>query len=452
MQHRQRGLALIEILGALLISAMLMAGVTSMIDTSLQDVKAQQAAQYQAQVTAAATRYLANPVKFNSLTAGALNQTVAIPMTQLKDYQPPQAGANPYGQTGCLLVRPRPSAADPSVIVLDALVVTEGGQAIPDGILPFAAANAGVGGGYISVANPALAQSSSGSWSLGPATAPTLANFVTGGVNKGQCSARAAGAGSLASALFFGGPGQNQDFLYRNQVPGMPGLNTMNTPIGMGLGATVVAGAACSGAAIGVDASRNLMTCSVGNTWTALSSTWKAPVATFASLTTIASTPPTTDQAGDVRMTRDTNRAFVLNASRTAWVALAVDQNGNMAVSNNLTVGGNANVAKDLHVTQDVNVDGNINALDGTVTGQYILGTDWVAAPTVQAWEGARVGDGCHRWVGTDPKGAPIYWHALGTIVRENGNSAGPRASSALICAEVGAGNFIMVHMDGTYW
>jgi hypothetical protein len=449
MHHRQRGSTLIEILGAMLISAMLIAGVTSMIDTSLQDVKAQQAAQYQAQVTAAATRYLANPIKFNLLAGGTLYQTVAIQMAQLKDYQPPQAGANPYGQTACLLVRPRPSAADPAVIVLDALVVTEGGRAIPDGILPFAAANVGANGGYISQASPTLAQSSSGSWKLGPATSPSLANFISGGVNKGQCSAQAAGAGSLASALFFGGAGQNQDFLYRSPVPGMPDLNTMNTPIGMGLGATVVAGTACSGAAIAVDANRNLMTCGIGNTWANLSSSWKAPVANYAALTTIASTPPTTDQAGDVRMTRDTNRAFVLNASRTAWVALAVDQNGNFAVSNNLTVSGDATVAKNLSVTQDVDVDGNVNVLTGTVTGQYILGTDWVAAPTVQAWQGGSMGDTCHVYIGNDPSGKPIYWHAIGTFVRENGPVAG-RAPSALICADVGGANRL-VRMDGKY-
>lgn len=57
-RRRARGFALIEMLGALAIAALLLAGIAAMMDSSLDDVRAQQAAQYQAQVTAAATRAL----------------------------------------------------------------------------------------------------------------------------------------------------------------------------------------------------------------------------------------------------------------------------------------------------------------------------------------------------------------------------------------------------------
>lgn len=52
-RRRARGFALIEMLGALAIAALLLAGIAAMMDSSLDDVRAQQAAQYQAQVTAA---------------------------------------------------------------------------------------------------------------------------------------------------------------------------------------------------------------------------------------------------------------------------------------------------------------------------------------------------------------------------------------------------------------
>jgi type II secretory pathway pseudopilin PulG len=338
MHHRQRGIALIEILGVLLIAGMLLAGVVSMIDTSLEDTKAQQAALYQSQMATAATRYLSDNYPAIAVAAN-LGQTLVYPLGTLQAagvLPPGMSVANPYGQTPCLLVRPRQKLASDS-IVLDALVVTEGAkaQAIPERILAFAAANAGVGGGFISSRNPTQAQGSSGAWTLSAATTPSLASFTAA-----HCAVAAA-AGSLASLLYFDGPGQAADFLYRDKVAGMPELNQMNTPVAMGAGATVNAGDACGGAAIAVDAQRDVMNCGADNTWHQVASvtSWKAPVVNFGDLPMAGDT-----KEGDVRMVTALGRAFTYmpvppfappsdgSPLQPAWVALAVDQNNNMTV------------------------------------------------------------------------------------------------------------------------
>jgi hypothetical protein len=148
--------------------------------------------------------------------------------------------------------------------------------------------------------------------------------------------------GHLVSSLFFDGPGQlASDYLSRNAVPGRPEANQMNTTIHMmpGTDAQAVEDNAldprCTAASgtgkIAVDAFGRVLSCQSGVWKRQGSGSWENPVAAHADL------PPGGNDAGDVRMVTELNRAFTWNG--TDWVALAVDQNGNFSVPGTLTAG-----------------------------------------------------------------------------------------------------------------
>ena len=111
-------------------------------------------------------------------------------------------------------------------------------------------------------------------------------------------------------------------FLWRVPAPTAAG-NTMDTPLI--LGAVETPGAACSNTgAIAQDGTGALVSCQ-GGTWQSVGGGhWRAPVSTYAAL------PASGNQNGDVRLTLDTDRAFAWNGG--SWVALAVNQNGNLHV------------------------------------------------------------------------------------------------------------------------
>ncbi len=115
-------------------------------------------------------------------------------------------------------------------------------------------------------------------------------------------------------------------FLWRVPAPTVAG-NTMSTPLIMSAVETPGAGCANTGA-IAQDGTGALVSCQAG-TWTAVGGGhWRAPVATYAAL------PASGNQNGDVRLTLDTDRAFAWNGG--SWVALAVNQNGNLHVPGHL--------------------------------------------------------------------------------------------------------------------
>jgi len=95
--RRQQGISVIDTLGALAIVTMLLLGVSAMIDSSLDDVKGQQAARHQEQVVNAASKYIsANYADLVASTAGGTTATITIaqltesgrlPVKQLFQYQ-----------------------------------------------------------------------------------------------------------------------------------------------------------------------------------------------------------------------------------------------------------------------------------------------------------------------------------------------------------------------------
>jgi hypothetical protein len=318
--RRMRGVTLIEMLGAIALMAMLSAGVVSLINTALEDTRGQHAGQHQSQVVEAAERYIR--AHYADLVTATGVGPVAVPVAVLADLLP--AGfepANAYAQTPCVRI------LQPAAGRLNALIVAEGGLSIPERDVAYVAAHAGRGGGQIAAGDPTVAQGVFGSWRV--ATAPYAA------VTCGATGPAEASSNRLASALFFDGPDTAAiDFLYRREVPGHPELNAVEMPIGMRARAvriendttdplcTTTDPSAQGRVAAGADGA--LLSCQDGAWRRQGSAYWKDPVATYAAL------PAAGNNAGDVRLVLDTQRAFAW--SGTLWSPLAVDAEGDMTV------------------------------------------------------------------------------------------------------------------------
>lgn len=319
-RHNALGVTLLEMLGAIAVMAILSVGTVSLIDAALDDTRGQHAGRHQSLVVDAAERYIRD--HYADLVTASAGGPVAIPVATLADLLP--AGfqpANAYAQTPCVrIVQPAPGR-------LNALIVAEGGQSIPERDVAYVAAHAGRGGGQIVAEDTTVAQGVFGSWRV--ATAPYSA------VTCGATGPTEAASNRLASALFFDGPGTAAvDFLYRREVPGHPELNALDVPVAMQGRAVVIeddtTDPLCSAAdpyaqgriAVGPDGA--VLSCQTGAWRRQGSAFWKDPVATAALL------PAAGNNLGDVRLTQDTSRAFAWNGA--AWQALAVDESGNFTV------------------------------------------------------------------------------------------------------------------------
>jgi prepilin-type N-terminal cleavage/methylation domain-containing protein len=319
--RRERGFTMIEMLAALALAALMIAGVTVLINSSLEDTRAQQAARYQSQMTAAAKQLIQQ--NYSALVAQATTATPVVVKLNSSPYQlssylsSAMNGTNAYGQTPCLLVYAAPTAG-----ALQALLVTEGGETIPDPELGYIAANSGTGGGSIQATNNpgGAAMGAYGSWTV-PVPNPAGAS----------CSGTKTGFGHLASLVFYNGTqAQNSDYLYRVGVPGDPAANTMQVPIVL---ANQTDYAACTtSGAIAADALGNVLNCEAGVWEPQASYHWRGPVADAAALSALPS-----PMAGDVAMTLATNRAYTYTGQ--TWQALAVDEQGVLALGNMETVG-----------------------------------------------------------------------------------------------------------------
>lgn len=316
-----RGFTMIEMLVALALAAIMIAGLAGMVNASLGDMRAQQAALYQSQLTVAARQLVAQ--NYTALASAVTTSTPVVAKLSgtpyaLSAYLPATAGSlNAYGQTPCLLIYPGATAGS-----LQALLVTEGGTTIADSELGYIAANAGAGGGSIPSLNNAggAAMGAYGSWKV---AAPN-----PGGAS---CSGKKTGVGHLASLVTYNATqSQNTDYLYRVAVPGDASANTMQVPIVLAP-QTAYAGCATLGA-VAADAQGEVLNCE-GDLWVPQASFhWRGSVPAAASLTAV-----TLPLQGDVIMTEATQRAYTYNG--TQWQALAVNEAGNLDLGNTQTVG-----------------------------------------------------------------------------------------------------------------
>jgi len=313
--QRQRGVTLIEILGALAIMAAMTAGVVRLIDQYTGDVKSSITAQHLSTISTAAQAY----VKDNyGVIVGAATATVpavvTVPMLIASGYL--TAGystTNNYGQTACVLVL-KPTANN-----LIALVSTEGGTAIDDITLGGVVSTLGASGGGVYSTATTTMRGAMGGWSS-PAT-DFKANCASGVVTQ------SATTGHPVMALWFSNGDIASGFVHRDAVPGHPELNTMNTPLVMN--STQTSGAACTTTgAIARDASGAVMSCQ-GGTWKGGSGglNWKGAVANVAAL------PASGNASGDAyRITNLSNHIFVWDSTSSVWQGLVVNSAGNLTL------------------------------------------------------------------------------------------------------------------------
>jgi prepilin-type N-terminal cleavage/methylation domain-containing protein len=454
VRPRESGFTLLEMLGVLAIGAILMAGLSAMFNNSLADLRSQQAGLYQQKLTDAASKYISANYSTLSATLG-VTQKLAVSDLITAGLLPDNfATKNAYGQTPCVLMRAMTkTVSGVSTNVVNALVVTEGSssRAIPEKDLPMVAADAGSGGGYISTTSPTTASGAFGSWKITASTSPALSDFIGS-----SCSGVAATGGSLASALFYDGPGQlSTDFVYRNAVSGRAELNQMNTPLLMAGSAVVTENASCgTAAALAVDSSKRLMFCDSTGLWAVVSGSWKAPVATYSAL-------PTTDHAGDVRMVKANSRAYSYNGSQ--WVALAVDDAGNLAVPGNINVtAGNVTIGSGNFVTNKGDIttasgnittssgnlvasNGNVNTPNGGLNGNYVNADTWAFLVAVQIAARKTPGEACHQ-----PKtdGTVGFNYPIGVFVLDNPAYGYPPLP--MVCSGYNQYDAHYVYMDGT--
>ncbi|MFC5474046.1 shufflon system plasmid conjugative transfer pilus tip adhesin PilV [Paraherbaspirillum soli] len=333
MNQEQHGFTLLELMAALAIGAMMILGLSVMIDRSLDDTKGQQTALYQAQVATAAGKYISE--NYAALVSKA-SQTAAVTINvdALKNTGHLSRNfslTNAYNQTPCVLVLKTPEGR------LDALVVTEGGDAIAEKDIAYIASNAGQGGGYFDYAKPMQAKGAFGSWAVSAGSTPALNSFLS------QACKKTADQGHLATALFYDSDGKlATDFVYRNKVDGHPELNEMTTPLKLPkvasengsddmCGATVLN----SNGRVAVNANGAVLSCQAGIWTRSGAGSWKEPVPDYESLP--PGGPGSTNVVGDVRMVTKQNVAFTWTAD-SIWSPLAVDQNGNLNVPKRLTV------------------------------------------------------------------------------------------------------------------
>ncbi|MBB3122336.1 shufflon system plasmid conjugative transfer pilus tip adhesin PilV [Pseudoduganella violacea] len=434
--RKQSGVGLIEVLGALGIGALLMVGLSRMADASIDDLQSQQAAYYQSQVVHAAKRYIeANYDTIKNNTASP-STVLAVSLEQMRAGRFLPAGfadKNAYQQNTCLLIR-QPDPANPQGR-FDALVVTSGGSAIGEKDLAAASMHAGMGSGYISAREPGVARGAS--WRM--PTDPYRGKVCTGG-STAVLQGNAADAGHLVSNLFYDAASQMRaDFLYRDAVPGRPDLNRMTTPLRLGGKALAATGETCAydsnDVALAMDrSSLTLLTCDGSGKWRSASS-WREPVMAWADL------PASGSSIGDVRMVKNLSRAFTFNGS--AWVALAVDQDGNLDVPGRVK-------ARDLHATNHIESDGGIHAADHIESAKNLIArrnlevareakvgrgleasiveaSVWMGSPTITLSDRQSPGGRCNylKWSSYDQKEVLYYPH--GTIAMDD-------ATRPLIC------------------
>jgi prepilin-type N-terminal cleavage/methylation domain-containing protein len=420
----QRGMTLVEVLAALAIGAVLLLGLASLVENSLDDMKGQQAAYYQAQVVDAARRYLDKNAA-DVATATPAGTVLPITLKQLRDgkFLPESfADTNPYRQGTCVLVR-RPDPANyPGQF--DALIVTTGGDKIGDKDLPSVAMLAGSGGGYVATSAPGVARGAS--WRM-----PTDA--FRGVACPGAVNAALRGpdhdGGQLVSSLFYDGAAQQAaDFLYRIQIDGKPELNTMGAPVRFGGDGVVVAGTSClvganPTAGLAIDsATRAVLTCGTDGKWS-LPGQWKAPVLDHPALLAVAD-----PQIGDVRMVTALSRAFTFSGGE-GWKPLAVDQDGNFDVPKKLTaetiealvdIKSKGTIHSDGHISteQDLHVK-NMAYVERDVVADGVQAKGWMEAPAVHIVDTFAPGAACH-YKEIDKYGNEVIAYPYGTIVTDD--------------------------------
>ncbi len=242
----QAGVTLLEILMAVGILGMVIAGAATLVDNHLERLRTAATAQQMTIFGNAVQAYIKD--NYSNLTAANTNgvptATATIPAVitvntlQTTPLVGPSGTPSPtkylpanfnpenaYGQTICALV------LQPKANELYAMVVTEGGTAINDLDLGLLAGSIGAAGGGIYSTAPSTAKGTMGKWQFNLTTDPVGSHFKTSGTHCNNTPGAVALAdGHPLMALWFSSD-TSSAFLYRDQVPGHPELNEMQTDL-----------------------------------------------------------------------------------------------------------------------------------------------------------------------------------------------------------------------------
>jgi hypothetical protein len=221
-------MTLLEVALALSVMAVVSAGLISLQAQSAARAKDAATSDRTAAVVQAATTYVQQ--NFTQIVTDYVAPGLAIPIYTASGAAPAgltsvQAAGllpsgwqttNPYGQAEWLLVLQ--TSATPT---FDFLVVTQGGQNIPAGELPYVAAKVGAAGGFVSSQAPYSATSVEGAYGGW--------NYLA---SKWNIGGHVPSDGHLAAILSYGQTPLAQ-YLFRVAVPGHPEANQMSTAIDM---------------------------------------------------------------------------------------------------------------------------------------------------------------------------------------------------------------------------
>jgi type II secretory pathway pseudopilin PulG len=267
---KQHGATIIEMIMVMALMSSIIGSAAYLMSNFSNSSKSAIVAQQMQLIGNAATNYINNnPNTFSTATATA-PVMLTVPTLVSANYMSSSnfSNVNAFGQSMCILV------LQPTAGVYNALLVSEGGQAVPAAQLGEIASLIGASGGAIFTTNTALLRGTGGVWSLAAPTAyenPNNATKRCDGVTSGPVGIT---LGHPVMALWLTPSATaNQAVLYRNAVPGQPQLNQMNTPLVMAATATVGAPCITQGAIAQNSSGYNvgyLMTCvltpTTGNT------------------------------------------------------------------------------------------------------------------------------------------------------------------------------------------
>ncbi|CCD29334.1 Type IV pilus protein PilV [Candidatus Glomeribacter gigasporarum BEG34] len=212
-QNAQQGFTALEMLVVLIVTIAALGLGAQYLSGYADNLTNQSAAEHQKTVSDAAVQYIKDHY---AALLGAASPTrpavVTVPMLKRTGYLPAAfSDQNPFGQEYRVL------ALKPAEKKLETLIVSTGGETIPELGIRRIAQLVGARGGFISSKDVTYAQGSYGGWRM------PLSNYHI-----------SPGAGHLATALFFDDAALTSDYLYRNPVAGHPELNRMNTALDMG--------------------------------------------------------------------------------------------------------------------------------------------------------------------------------------------------------------------------
>lgn len=264
---------------------------------------------------------------------------------------------NAFEQSMCAIVRMTPGLTAESLPQLQALVVAEGGKSLDDITLSRVSSQIGGSGGAVYAKDNQTILGTHGSWSVPLGLFSHLEN--QSGTNCNSLPGEViVASGRPVSALWFENGDVSTSFLSRDEIPGLPTLNTMNTPLLMGEGTVTADGVVCSASqkgAIARDDLGRMLTCqSPEFKWRYPSSSfWADPVEQASWLSGFNSV------LGQVRLDLETGQAnYFSGAPGSGWSNLFVSPSGNLAVG-----------SKGIHATGEDNAYFGIESVPPNATG-----------------------------------------------------------------------------------